>query len=357
MSAAPHAPTRRGWTPAGVRVTRVSSLSVQWQPRVVVVCALLTVVLAGLGVLAMGTGTIRLTPAEVVAGLMGTTDDETTRRVVLGIRLPRLATAIGIGACLGIAGAVFQSLSRNALGSPDIVGFTTGAATGAVIQIVLFNAGATATVLAAIGGGLGTAVTVYLLSVKAGVTGGYRLVLIGIGVGAVLSAVNTLILARGQLELAFSAQLWLSGSLNARTWSHVTPVAIGLVVLTPVLIALAGHLNLMEMGDDAARQLGVRVEPVRLTLMVAAVALTALATAAAGPISFIALAAPQLVLRLTGSSRVPLISAAFMGAALVVAADLLSLHLPVNASIPIGLMTGLLGGGYLLWLLTRTRQT
>ncbi|MFJ4029017.1 FecCD family ABC transporter permease [Paenarthrobacter sp. NPDC089989] len=338
------------------RLTQLGRYSVLWHPRTVMVVAALLVLVLVLGIVSMGTGTIRLSFGEVVGTLLGQNQNAGITKVVTGIRLPRLVTAVFVGASLGMAGAVFQSISRNALGSPDIIGFTTGSATGAVLQIVVFNAGAAATAVAAVLGGLVTAAVVYLLSIKGGVTGGYRLVLIGIGVGSILGALNTLLLAKGSLELAQSAFLWLSGSLNARSWDQALPVGVGFLVLAPVIMGYGRNLNLMELGDDSARQLGVRVERSRLMLMGAAVALTALATAAAGPIAFIALAAPQLVLRLTRASRVPLLSGAVMGAALLVGSDLLTIYLPVRAAIPIGLMTGLVGGAYLLWLLTRSRQ-
>lgn len=357
MTAASTLPDAAGRAPGPrSRVIRRGGLSWRWHPRTTAVCVALTVLIVALGVLVMATGTIQLTPAQVLAGLTGGSDDAVVRKVVTDIRLPRLLTAVFVGACLGTAGAVFQSISRNALGSPDIIGFTAGSATGAVAQIVLFNAGATATAVSAVVGGLLTALAVYALASKGGVTGGFRLVLVGIGVGSMLAAVNMLLLARAGIEQAMSAEIWLAGSLNARAWEHVWPVLIGFVVLLPVILALGRHLDLMEMGDDAARQLGVRVERTRLVLMVAAVGMTALATASAGPIAFVALAAPQLVVRVTRSVRAPLASSAFMGAALVVAADLLTQYLPVNAAIPIGRMTGLLGGAYLLWLLTRSRQ-
>lgn len=342
--------------PTGRRVLAVGRLSVLWHPRTVLVCCALALVAFACGVVMMGNGTVALSPAEVLSGLFGLGDDPVAQKVVLGIRLPRLVTGVFVGACLGTAGCVFQSISRNALGSPDIIGFTTGSATGAIVQIVVFDAGPVATALGAVGGGLASAAVVYLLSVKGGVTGGYRLVLIGIGVGAVLQAANTLLLARGDLDSSVEAELWLNGSLNARTWSQAWPVLIGFLVLLPVVIACGRGLDRMELGDDGSRQLGVAVERTRLVAMAAAVGMTALATAAAGPIAFIALAAPQLVRRLTASTVVPLVSSAFMGAALVVAADLLVQHLPLSFAMPIGLMTGLLGGLYLLWLLTRSRQ-
>ncbi|WP_243399902.1 FecCD family ABC transporter permease [Arthrobacter glacialis] len=309
-----------------------------------------------LALVAMQTGTISLSFSEVMAAVFGLSDDPKATLVIQRIRLPRTVTAIGVGLCLGAAGATFQSISRNALGSPDIIGFTTGAATGAVAQIILFNAGPVATALAAIAGGLLAAAVVYLLSVRGGVSGGYRLVLVGIGVGALLAAVNTVLLSKGDEDLAAQAQMWLSGSLAGRSWDHAIPVMLAVAFLLPVLLIQGRSLGLLEMGDDVARALGVRVEASRLTSMAAAVGLTAVATAAVGPIAFVALAAPQLAARLTRSVHVPMGTGALMGAALLVACDLLTQRLPLQAHVPIGLMTGLVGGCYLLWLVTRSKQ-
>ena len=336
------------------RATRLGPLSIRWDFRTLIVCAALLGVIAVLGLFAMGTGSMALSPGEVLASLFG--GQGVSGQVVNRIRLPRLLTGLFVGASLGMAGAIFQSISRNALGSPDIIGFTTGAATGAVAQIVIFNAGPVATALAAVGGGLATAAMVYLLALKGRTTGGYRLVLVGIGMGAILAALNTILLVRGNLDDAISAQVWLSGSLNARTWQHAASVMLVFAALAPLALSQARKLEIMEMGDDSALQFGVPVERTRLLMMLAGVGLTAVATAAAGPIAFVALAAPQLVKRLTGAAGIPLLSGALMGALLMVAADLLSQHLPVRAMMPIGLTTGLLGGVYLLWLLTRTRS-
>ncbi|MGO2658525.1 FecCD family ABC transporter permease [Mycetocola reblochoni] len=343
-----------GVTPSGLLLRR-GRRSVLIPARALLVCLIAAVGIVVLGIVVLGTGTLQLSPGEVAGALIGRGEDR-VEKIVLGIRVPRLVTAVAVGAALGISGCVFQSISRNALGSPDVIGFTTGAATGAVAQIVLVDGGPVATALAAVLGGLLTALVVYLLSIKGGVTGGYRLVLIGIGVGALLAAANTVIMARGQLELAISAQIWLTGSLNARTWAHAVPVLVGLAVLIPVVLAKARALAVMEMGDDTAAQLGVRVERSRVLLMVAAVALAAVAVAAAGPIAFVALAAPQLAARLVRGSAPPILSSALVGALLVVAADVVGQYAPIRVPLPIGVVTGLLGGLYLLWLVTRTRQ-
>jgi len=324
--------------------------------RALAVSVVLVVIGVGLALVTLMSGKISLSPAEVFAALTGRASGPRAAQVVTTIRLPRALTGAGVGMALGAAGCVFQSVSRNALGSPDVIGFTTGAATGAVIQIVVFDAGAAATSLAAIGTGLVTAVIVYVLARSDGATGGYRLILVGIGVSAFLGALNTLVLARGDLDLATRARIWLSGSLNARTWADAWPVLGAVVLLVPLLAMQARRLDALEMGEDQARQLGVDAERTRVVTMLAAVVLTAAAVAAAGPIAFIALAAPQVAARLTRVPRVQVLTSALTGAVLLTAADAVSVHLPVGVALPVGLTTGALGGLYLLWLLTRTRE-
>lgn len=326
-------------------------LSVRVSRRTVVVCVVLVLLSAAIGAVAMTTGTMTLTVGEVLSALVGGGDDRTTK-VVLGMRLPHVVTGVLVGAALGVSGAVFQSLSRNVLGSPDIIGFTTGAATGVILHITVLHGPPTGIPLSALAGGLACAVLVYLLSYRRGATGGYRLILVGIGVGAVLAALNSLMLTRANLETAISAQIWLTGSLNARTWDHALSAAIGCAVFLPVVVVTTRRLALMEMGDDLARQVGIQVESTRRLAMIAGVGLVAVATAVAGPISFVALAAPQLVRRLARTGDV-LVASGFMGATLLTAADLASRELPLGMAVPVGLMTGLLGGIYLLWLLTR----
>ncbi|WP_371410778.1 FecCD family ABC transporter permease [Vibrio penaeicida] len=337
-------------------VLRFGSLSLPYQLLHIVVALILFTFVCAISTYSMTLGKFNISLVQVVDAILGMGEGGIKERVILNIRLPKVLTAIFVGAALGISGAVFQSVSRNALGSPDVIGFTTGAATGAIAQIVLFEQGALEVALAAIVGGILTAVIVYLLAVKAGVVGGYRLILTGIGIGSILSALNGLMLVKGNLDSAIMANLWLAGSLHARTWTHVYPVLIGVVVLLPVMMILKRALSMIEMGDDIATQLGIRVERVRLSMIFFAVVLAAFATGAAGPIAFIALAAPQLVGRLRQSRALSLFSSALMGALLVLMADVLIQWLPFQASVPIGRMTGIVGGIYLIWLLTRSRQ-
>ncbi|MGX1931421.1 FecCD family ABC transporter permease [Microbacterium resistens] len=341
--------------PGGRRVLRMGRLALLVRPGTIAVTVVLTVVALIAGAVAMTVGSLPVPLHAVPGAVLGIADDPTAIRAVQGVRLPRVLSAIGAGAALGVSGSVFQSLARNALGSPDVIGFTTGAATGALVQIVLFGAQPTQVALGTILGGLVTAGTVLLLARRGGGIAGRQLILVGIGVGAIASAVNGLLLVRGTIDASSQANLWLSGSLDARQWSHALPVLAGVAIVIPLVLVLSRRAGLMELGDDIAQQLGVRVERTRLLLVACAVALAALATAAVGPIAFVALAAPQLVRRLLRADAPPIVGAAAMGAALLVVADLVTQLLPVTFAVPVGRMTGVVGGLYLLWLLLPSR--
>lgn len=309
------------------------------------VAALLLATTAGLLI-----GDYPLSVPEVLAALGGTTADPLAAYFVQDIRLPRVLTALLVGAALGVSGGIFQSISNNALGSPDIIGFTTGAATGALLQIIVFEAGPGEVALGALAGGFGTAIVVYLLAWRKGLAG-YRLVLVGIGVSAVLSAVNSLLVVRASLTAAQTAAQWLAGSLNARGWTDVALVGAGIAVLLPIAFWHARALGTMTMGDDLATGLGVRVERTRLIMVAVGIALVSIATAATGPIAFVALAAPQIARRLTRAAGVGLGSAALMGAGIVLVGDLVAQRIFAPTQLPVGVVTGSLGGVYLIWLL------
>jgi iron complex transport system permease protein len=315
----------------------------------VVTCALLAVALA-FGVLVLGTGDYPLTPAEVLRTLSGG-GDAGAHFVVWELRLPRVLTALAAGAALALSGALFQALVRNPLGSPDVLGFTSGAATGALVSIVVL--GGSSTVLA--GGAVAGAVlsgAVVLLASRRG-----PFVLAGVATAAVLTGVNGYLLTRAQLMDAARAVLWLTGSLDGRDWSDVRTALGALVLLAPVAVVGYGRaLRLLELGDDSAAALGVRVPRTRYVLLSVAVLLAAAAAAACGPVSFVALAAPQLARRLTRTPGPNLVPSAAMGAALLVAADWLSQRAVPGHALPVGVLTGLLGGGYLVWLLASHRR-
>jgi iron complex transport system permease protein len=275
--------------------TRGDRVSLRLQPRTTVVCAGLVLATAAIAIVALGTGDYPLAPDEVVAAILGR-GDPASSFIVETLRAPRVLCGLLVGAAFGISGAIFQSVSRNPLGSPDIVGFTTGSATGALVVILVLGEGALGVGLGAVAGGVASAVVVYALALQGGVHG-YRLVLVGIGVSAALESVNAYVITRASREDAFAAAHWLVGSLNGRGWEHVWPVAVALALLVPLALALARPLSLLELGDDAARALGVGAERSRAAMILVAVGLTAVATASTGPVVFVALAAPQLARR------------------------------------------------------------
>jgi iron complex transport system permease protein len=327
----------------------VSGYSVRLQRRSCAVGVGLALLVLVAATAALSTGTYVVPPLEVVRTLLGL--DHGVAAFVIGtLRLPRMLVGVLVGMALGVGGAVFQSLSRNPLGSPDIVGFDAGAATGALLVIVLARGAHSAVALGALAGGLATALLVYLLA-RGG--RGYRMILVGIGIAAMLTSANHYLLTRAEITDAQTAAVWLTGSLHNRSWSEVTPVALAVLVLLPCAVALGRPLRTLELGDDMAGALGVRAERVRLWSVVVAVGLTAVATSSAGPIVFIALAAPQVARRLTGMPGPNVLVSALTGAALLSVGDLAAQRLFAPAEVPVGVMTGSIGGIYLAWLLSR----
>lgn len=333
-------------------VVRRGAMSVRVARRPLLLQAmllLLAVLLAGTGLLI---GDYPLTPSQVVTALWGPESFE--RMVVVEWRLPAAASSVVFGALLGVGGGIFQSLTRNPLGSPDVIGFDAGAYTAVVVAMLVVGTSASGTVAAAaIAGGLATALLVYLLSARRGVTG-FRLIIVGIAVAAALGAVNAYLITRANVADAMSVGFWGAGTL-ARVDISSLPLWFGLAVLVAVGAAwLAPSLRMIELGDDGARGLGVAVDRGRLLLIVVGVASTAVVTAAAGPIGFVALAAPQLARRLMRSPGVTLAGSAAMGAALLSAAQLCSTIAATFARpVPVGLITVCVGGLYLIWLLLR----
>ncbi|MGW4206067.1 FecCD family ABC transporter permease [Streptomyces sp. NPDC004726] len=302
------------------------------------------------------TGDFELSVAEVLQALMGN-GTAATDFIVNTLRMPRLVTALCVGAALAVSGAILQSLTRNSLGSPDFIGFTNGSATGALVVIVVLNGSMTEIALGALIGGLGTAAAVYLLVFRNGLHG-FRLVVMGIGVSALLLAVNSYLITRASWQEALEAQAWLIGSLGNRGWDHAVVVGTAVAILLPLAFGLGRRLSMVEMGDDTATALGVDVARSRLVLLVISVTLAALATAVTGPIWFIALAAPQVARRLIRSPGPGLVPAAFMGAVLLAGSDLAVQRVFSPALLPVGTATGTIGGLYLIWLLvTESRRS
>lgn len=329
-------------------VLRRGPVALRFHARGVVVTGVLSLVVLALSLLALALGDLPLTLAEVLSALTGG-QDGITATVVLDWRLPRVLAAVLFGAAMGASGAVFQSLTRNPLASPDVIGLQAGSYAGGIAAIILLGGGFPTTAAGALAGGLLTAVAVYALAYRRGLLG-FRLIVVGIGMNAMLIALGTYLMLRARREVAMSAAVWGAGSLNPVGWPQLLPAAAVIVVALVPLVWLAAPQRQLELGDDAARALGVRLETTRGLLIACAVALTAITTAAAGPIAFVSLAAPQIARRLTGSAGVALAPAAALGALLLVASDVVAQHvLPVP--LPVGVVTVVLGGGYLIWIL------
>ncbi|MGC1510222.1 iron-enterobactin ABC transporter permease [Ketobacter sp.] len=315
------------------------------------VSAFLACLCLTLALYALQSGALQLSPHAVWQALLGD-GTASNRMVVVQWRLPRVVMALVLGAALGMSGAIFQSLIRNPLGSPDVIGFNSGAYTGALLAIVLLQANHLQIAGGALLGGLLTAAIIYLLAWNRGLNS-FRLIIVGIGISAMLTAVNTWLMISASLESAISAAVWGAGSLSGITWGMARPSALICVFALLAALALSRRMQMLEMGDDSASALGINVERSRLQLMVIGVVLTAAATAVSGPISFIALAAPQMAKQLSRSHSTTLLCSAWMGALLLLAADLVAQHAFSPQKLPVGVVTVSIGGLYLIWLLIR----
>jgi iron complex transport system permease protein len=323
------------------------------------------VVLGVLVALDLSMGDFQIPVSDVLRTLLGG-GDTGQQFIVMELRLPQTLVAILVGAALGLSGALTQTFARNPLASPDILGVTQGAAVGAVTVLVMSGASGyggglvsgnlqqVGVPVAAFVGGLGTAALLYVLSWKRGMDG-QRLILVGIGLSAALTALLSWLLVHARIQDAASAQVWLNGSLNARGWDQATPLLWTMLVLVPISLVLGRTLNATQLGDDSARGLGVRLQLTQLLTLVAAVGLAAVAVAAVGPLSFVALVVPQVALRLAAGSRPPMLASMTLGACLVVGADLVT-RVIIPFALPAGLVTAALGAPYLIWLLIRTNR-
>ncbi|MBW9400418.1 iron-enterobactin ABC transporter permease [Leclercia sp. EC_58] len=319
--------------------------------RLVFSCLLLVLVSLAVAIVSLQSGAVTLDFSQVFNALTGSAPRNITM-VVTEWRLPRVMMALLVGAALGISGAIFQSLMRNPLGSPDVMGFNTGAWSGVLVAMVLFGQHLTAITLAAMAGGILTSLIVWALAWRDGIET-FRLIIIGIGIRAMLMAFNTWLLLQASLETSLSAGLWFAGSLNGLTWAKTLPAAPLILLMFICALLLVKRMRLLEMGDDSACALGVSVERSRLMLMLVAVVLTAAATAIAGPISFIALVAPHIARRLSGTVRWGLTQSALCGSLLLLAADLCAQRLFMPYQLPVGVVTVSLGGIYLIVLLVQ----
>jgi iron complex transport system permease protein len=348
-------------TVAGRRGVRVGRLSWVLQPRVAAVVVIGLAALLLVMAVNIGRGDFPLGVGDVLRVLLGG-GQRIQRFIVLELRLPRSLTGALVGAALGLSGAITQSIARNPLASPDMLGVTYGAGAGAVAMVLLGgSAGGISGGVALVGlpiaglvGGLLTATAVYLLAWRRGVDT-YRLLLVGVGISAVMSSLSSWLLTVGDVNDTGRAMVWLTGSLNGCGWEQVEPVGLALLALVPATLLGSRVLGALQLGDDTARGLGVRIETSRAALLLIAMVLAAVATAAAGPVAFVALATPQIALRLCRTPRPPLAASAVLGAVLTVAADLLG-RTAFGIELPVGVITAALGAPFLMYLLLRRHR-
>lgn len=319
--------------------------------RTALVCGILGLIVFGLLSANILLGSFTVTIPDFFAMLFGQTIPGASF-IVLENKLPRAVLGLLVGAAFGVAGIVFQTLLRNPLASPDIIGISGGASASAVAAIILFSAGGVSVSLVAISGAVLVAL---LITALAGREAGGRLILIGIGIAAMANAFVVFVLQRAELSRAQDALIWLTGSLNSANWERISALLIGLALVLPFVVFLSPRLGGLQLGEDAAAGLGIPVARSRLGLIVVGVLLAALATAASGPIAFVSFLAGPIARRLLGG-RVSLLAAALVGAAIVLAADYAAAYLIPGAALPVGVVTGVAGAPFLIWLLISSNR-
>lgn len=333
-------------------VTLRGPVAAQIPWRVVILNFVLVAVILCLSIWALMQGDREYSAFQVIDTLLG--GGTRSSRIFVPLRAARIVAALLVGAALGLSGAIFQVISGNTLGSPDIIGFTNGAATGALLQIIVFNSGPVEVAAGAVIGGLATSLLVWLMTRHTGLRG-FRLVLVGIGVGSTLAALNSLLVVRASLTQAQTAASWLAGSLNDIVWERSFALMIAMALVVPALLLVTRPLGAIRFGDNVAAGLGVSVNRYRVAALFIGVLLVSLATATTGPVAFVALAAPHIAKTLTKTTGVGFTSSALMGALLVFGSDLIGRYV-IPGGMQVGVVTGAIGGLYLMYLIYLERK-
>jgi len=333
-------------------------ISLRISRRVIPVFLVVTLItLLGL-VINTSVGDYPISPIAVMQTLLGIdTENPDHSFIIYTLRLPRTLTACLVGIALGIAGAIMQSITRNPLADPGIIGINAGAGLAAVSVIVMFpNLPAFSLPFSAFGGALLASLLVYLLAWERGIHP-IRLILIGVGIAAVTNAGTNLMIVFGDIYDVSDALVWLAGSVYGRSWEQVLALLPWLMVFIPLTFMGVSALNALVLGDDIAKGLGSRVEWERSFLLLVSAGLSGVAVATAGTIGFIGLIAPHMGRRLVGNSHEGLIPVAgMMGGMIVVWADFLGRVLFSPVEIPCGIITAVIGAPYFVYLLIKNRK-
>lgn len=334
--------------PAVLRIGSAVALPVS--RRAVLWCVLVAAAVLGVGVATLTTGRLGIPLGELPGALVSHPEGKTAF-VLERLRGPRLVVAVGVGAALGISGALFQTVTRNPLGSPDVIGLGAGAGAGAALASLLWP-GAVPVPLGALAGA-GVAMLLVHLATGSGFSSPGRVIVAGIGVAAMAGAVTQYVVATVLRDQATQLSAYLTGTIAASSWADARTIGVGLLVVVPAALALAERLRLVEMGDDLADSLGGRARQTRAVAIVVSIVAAAAAVTVAGPISFVALTAPQVARRGTGSTGAGVVASALTGALIMVVADLAVQQAPWAEGLPVGILTGAVGGAYLGYLLVR----
>lgn len=338
-------------TTLDVHLVRSGRTQRRRRSRAVTTALAVTVVI--LFVLTLMVGSYFVSPLHVIASLLGLRDDPTADFIVRDLRLPTATAGVAVGLALGISGIVFQKLLGNPLASPDFVGVSAGASLFAVSSIVIFSASSTVISGSALVGALLSALLIYVLAWRDGISG-YRFILIGIGVSEFLLSIVGYVISRAELYEAREAMTWLVGSVGQAGAGELRTLLVALVVLIPIALVLERPLRTLELGDDTATALGARVEINRMALIAVSIVLIGFSVAVAGPIAFVALIAGPIAQRLTGPHG-GIMAAGLVGAVIVLGADLVAQQL-MPVALPTGVVTGIIGAPYLIWLLATVNR-
>src|SRR5690554_6294522 len=317
--------------------------------RALFAASLLTLLLLISIVVSLCLGATNYSPAEVLDALFGESNPMTAF-ILNELRLPRVVAGILSGAGFALAGCLLQTLARNRLATPGIIGIDDGATAFAVASIVAIPTSLAPPMLALLGAATAAALA---FGLGGGGSRGYRFIVVGIAIGALFGALTSFMLARTDIDSANLAYPWTVGSLNARSPSTVVVLAVCLAVCLPIAKVLGRQLQLLRFSDAVATGLGTPVQRTRVAILVVTVFLTACAVAVAGPVGLVSLIAPEVARHLTGHRGVPIINSALAGALLMIAADWVGRTAFAPVEIPVGVITAIVGGPYLLWILLR----
>ena len=318
-----------------------------------VVLALLSIILI-LSACELCFGSVSYPIRDVIKVLLGETIDGVSYAVE-NVRLPRMMGAVFSGFAFGVAGYVFQTLLHNPLASPDVIGISAGTSTAAVFLILVLGLRGSIVSLLAMIFGIATALIIYKLSVIKGHFTYGRMILIGIGISALLRAVTSYLLAKAAEYDVGTTMQWLSGSLNGVQTKDVSALVLVVGIITIALVSLTRHMEIIPLGDNFAVSLGLNTRLTYSVMIIGAVILVSFATSVTGPIAFVAFLSGPIATSLAGKGKSSLIPAGLVGTTLTLGADLVAFHaFPVHY--PVGVITGLLGAPYMLYLLIRMNR-